>query len=224
MVKSVLIVAPHPDDEVLGCGGAISYFSQKNYEITVLTVAAHMPPLYSKEVHEITVSEAQKAHQLLGVENSIFLDFPAVMLSQIDIASFNKSICDVVVKVDPQILFIPFYDRHIDHRLIFDSCLVASRPIRPNANLQLLACYETISESFWNAPGIEPQFTPNWFLDITAHIDSKCNAMLCYQSQVSLYPGPRSVEALRSLALFRGSQHGFAYAEAFHIIRMHNIL
>ena len=224
MVKSVLVVAPHPDDEVLGCGGAISFFRQQEYHITILTVAAHMPPLYSKDVHQITVSEALTAHQSLGVSDSIFLDYPAVSLSQIDIAEFNKSICDVVNKVDPHVLLIPFYDRHIDHRLIFDSCLVASRPIRPQSNLQIVACYETISESYWNAPGIEPQFTPNWFLDITHHIDAKCSAMKSYKSQVSPFPGPRSVEALRALALFRGSQHGFAYAEAFHIIRMHNLL
>lgn len=222
MTNSVLVVAPHPDDEVLGCGGAIALFKKQDFHVTVLTVAAHMPPLYPQHVHETTISEAKHAHALLGVDNSIFLDHPAVLLSDISIPDFNKSISDVIRTVDPRILLIPFYDRHIDHRLIFESCLVSSRPIQPDSNLELIACYETISETFWNAPGIEPVFNPNWFLDISDYIDLKCSAMASYQSQVGQSPSPRSLEALRALAIFRGSQQSFKYAESFQIIRMHN--
>ena len=224
MTRSVLIVAPHPDDEILGCGGAISYFKHLGFRVYVLIVAAHMPPLYSQEVHSRCKQEATESHELLGIDGSIFLDYPAVLVADIPTAEFNKSISDVIVDIDPYIVLMPFYDRHIDHRVVFDACMVASRPIKSDAKLSLVACYETISESFWNAPSIEPQFIPNWFIDITGHIELKCRAMSCYKSQVSTFPGPRSIEALRSLALFRGSQHGFKYAEEFQIVRMHNFV
>jgi LmbE family N-acetylglucosaminyl deacetylase len=83
-----------------------------------------------------------------------------------------------------------------------------------------VAAYETISETHWNAPHIEPNFTPNFYVDITGQIESKLEAMAKFESQLHAFPGPRSVEALKALALFRGSQAGYGYAEAFHVIRM----
>src|SRR5690606_33551481 len=97
--------------------------------LTVLTVAAHMPPLFTEAVHQQTVIEARKAHALVGAKSSIFLDKPAVFLNGIPVSAFNKLILDVVIDVKPHILLIPYYDRHIDHRVIFDAAMVASRPI-----------------------------------------------------------------------------------------------
>ena len=77
-----------------------------------------------------------------------------------------------------------------------------------------------MSETHWNAPHLEPNFTPNWVVDITDQIEVKLNAFSLYESQVHSFPAPRSIEALRALALFRGSQSGYGYGEAFHIIRM----
>jgi LmbE family N-acetylglucosaminyl deacetylase len=220
MMKNVLVIAPHPDDETLGAGGTIRKFAEAGYEVTVLTVAAHMPPLYSAEVHKATINEARAAQETLGVKNSIFLDKPAVSLNSIPTAEFNALILDQVAASRPDILLIPFYDRHIDHRLIFDACMVAARPVGLGKNISLVAAYETISETHWNAPHIEPNFTPNFCVDITDQIDAKLKAMSCFGSQLHEFPGPRSVEALKALALFRGSQAGYGYAEAFHAIRM----
>ena len=86
--------------------------------------------------------------------------------------------------------------------------------------MKILAAYETLSETHWNAPHIEPNFTPNWVVDITQYIDKKRKALECYASQISDFPGPRSLEAVEALAKFRGTQAGFAYGEAFHVIRM----
>jgi len=219
-MKKVLVIAPHPDDETLGAGGTIRKFADAGYDITVLTVAVHMPPLYSAEVPETTTREARAAQEVLGVRNSIFLDKPAVFLGDIPTAEFNALILDQVAASTPDILLIPFYDRHIDHRLIFDACMVAARPVGPGRNISLVAAYETISETHWNAPHIEPNFTPNFCVDITEQIDAKLEAMSCFASQLHEFPGPRSVEALKALALFRGSQAGYGYAEAFHVIRM----
>ncbi len=216
----MLVIAPHPDDEMLGAGGTMIRFARAGGEITVLTVAAHMPPLYSESVHQLTVNEAHHAHTMVGVKNSIFLDKPAVLLNEIATPEFNKAIYDVVAETSPNVLLIPFYDRHIDHRAVFEASMVALRPVGAGCSIQLVAAYEVISETHWNAPHLEPNFTPNWIVDITDTIELKLQAMACYGSQIRPFPQPRSLEALRGLALFRGSQAGMGYGEGFHIIRM----
>lgn len=216
----LLVIAPHPDDEVLGAGGTIARFAANGGEATILTVAAHMPPLYPKEVHQQTVAEARKAHALLGVRESIFLDKPALFLAQTPAHELNGQIVDVVKRVAPDVLLVPYYDRHTDHRVIFDACMVAARPVGAGKLVGLVAAYETLSETHWNAPHIEPNFTPTWVVDITDFIDRKIEAMCCYESQIHAFPAPRSVEALRALALFRGSQAGFGYGEGYHVLRM----
>lgn len=216
----MLVIAPHPDDEILGAGGTIARFAAAGGDVTVLTVAAHMPPLYPREVHEQTVSEARAAHAIVGVRESIFFDNPAVLLGDIPVPRFNGAIKEVVDRVRPEVLLVPYYDRHVDHRLVFDACMVAARPVGAGAAIKLVAAYEALSETHWNAPHLEPNFTPNWCVDISDLIDRKLEAMRAYQSQLHPFPAPRSAEALRALALFRGSQAGFAYGEGFHIIRM----
>ena len=219
-MKQVLVIAPHPDDETLGVGGTMRRMAESGWSVTVLTVAAHMPPLYSEEVHQTTVRESRAAHKLLGVSESIYLDRPAVFLGDIPISEFNGLILDQVNRIAPDILLMPYYDRHIDHRQIFDACMVVARPVGVGRNISLVAAYETISETHWNAPHVEPNFTPSFCVDISAQIDAKMEAMKCFESQLHPFPGPRSIEALRALALFRGSQAGYGYAEAFHVIRM----
>jgi LmbE family N-acetylglucosaminyl deacetylase len=178
-----------------------------------------MPPLYTKDVHEGTVREARAAHTVLGVAESTFLDNPALSLSIMPLAELNAAIHGEIERIKPNALFIPFYDRHVDHRCVFDACMVAARPVGAGKHLNLVAAYETISETHWTAPGIEPQFAPTLFIDITDQIDAKLEAMSKFESQVHPFPGPRSLEALKALATFRGSQSGHAFAEAFHVIR-----
>ena len=98
--------------------------------------------------------------------------------------------------------------------------MVVTRPIGLGKQIEIVAAYETLSETHWNAPHIEPNFTPNWIVDITDHIDKKIDAMKCYESQVVDFPGPRSIQAVEALAKFRGTQAGFGFGEGMHIIRM----
>lgn len=218
--KRLLVVAPHPDDEILGAGGVMARFARAGGEVTVLTVAAHMPPLYPAEVHRLTVEEARRAHAIVGVARSVFLDRPAVLLGEIPLPEFNSAICAVIEETRPHVLLIPFPDRHVDHRMVFEAAMVAARPVRAGREIGVVAAYETLSETHWNAPYVEPNFTPNWCVDISDVLAAKIDAMRCYQSQLVPFPGPRSVEALEALALFRGSQAGLRHAEAFCILRM----
>ena len=218
--KRVMIVAPHPDDETLGVGGTIAKYSAQGADIFVLIVSGHLPPLYSRKDYDKTVHEAQSAFKLLGVSQSEFLEIPATMINSKPLHKVNGRISKIINDFKPHIVFCPYPDRHIDHRLIFDSVMVATRPVGVGRDIEILAAYETLSETHWNAPHIEPNFTPNWVVDITEQIDNKLDALSCYKSQISDFPGPRSIEAVEALAKFRGTQAGFGYGEGFHVIRM----
>ena len=220
MTKRVLVVAPHPDDETLGAGGTIAKFSARGDEVAVLIVSGHLPPLYPREQYETTVAESKSAFEILGVSKSWFLEVPATMIDDQPVSVLNGKVAEVVAAVDPQIVLLPYWDRHIDHRLVFDSVMVATRPVGHGRRIEIVAAYETLSETHWNAPQIEPNFVPNWVVDITAELPRKIEAAKCYRSQIPAFPGARSIEAVEALARFRGTQAGFAAGEGFHIIRM----
>ena len=215
-----MVVAPHPDDETLGVGGTIAKYSAQGDEVFVLMVSGHLPPIYSRKAYEETVSEAYSAFSVLGVEKSEFLEIPATMIGDQPLHEVNARISKVVNDFNPHIVLCPYPDRHIDHRLVFDSVMVATRPVGVGKDIKIVAAYETLSETHWNAPHIEPNFTPNWVVDISDHISKKLNALECYKSQISEFPGPRSIEAVEALAKFRGTQAGFSYGEGLHIVRM----
>lgn len=220
-MEKILVVAPHPDDETLGMGGTIAKMTQKGHDVSVLTVSAHMPPLYPEEAHQTTIRESRAAHKRLGVHESKYLGHAAVSLKGLDDSVLNGELLDEVKSLKPTQVYIPFFDRHSDHRAVFEAAMVATRPVGAGTGIRLFAAYETLSSTHWNAPHIEPAFNPNLFVDITDEIDAKLEAMAEYQSQLQQFPAPRSLEALRALALFRGSQSGSGYAEGFHVIRMH---
>ena len=220
MSKTILVIAPHPDDETMGAGGTMIKYASAGYKIELLTVSGHLPPLYTEDDYATTVQEANFAYQKLGVTNARFLKIPATMVHEEPVHKLNKQIAEVVNEVEPEIVLLPFPDRHIDHKVIFESAMVATRPVKSGKNIKILASYETLSETHWNAAHIEPNFTPNWIIDIFPYFRQKCEALECYQSQITEFPGARSIEAVAALAKFRGTQAGFAYGEAFHIIRM----
>ena len=218
--KRILVVAPHPDDEVLGVGGTIAKHSEQGDEVFVLMISGHLPPLYSRDAYEKTLSEAYMAFDILGVSKYKFLEIPATMIGDQPLHEVNSKISKIVNDFNPHIVLCPYPDRHVDHRLVFDSVMVATRPVGIGRNIEIVAAYETLSETHWNAPHIEPNFTPNWVVDISEQVGTKLNALRCYKSQISDFPGPRSIEAVEALAKFRGTQAGFGYGEGFHIVRM----
>lgn len=216
--KRMTIIAPHPDDEVLGAGATIARFATAGVDISVLFVSGHLPPLYTAESFNITKLEANSALKILGVNNTKYLEIPATMVHQIPVAELNGKINQFIRETNPELVLLPFPDRHIDHRTIFDSSVVACRPIHKNAPKVVLA-YETLSETHWNVPGIEPAFVPELYIDTTNFMRIKQAALNCYKSQIDNAPS-RSVDACMALARFRGSQNGCDYAEAFKVVRI----
>ena len=218
--KRILVVAPHPDDETLGVGGTIAKCVASGHRVTVAFVSGHLPPLYPREAYDRTVREATAALAILGVQETLTLEIPATFVGAELVHVLNGRIGSVVAESRPDVVLTCFPDRHIDHRVIFESVMVATRPVGDARAIEMVAAYETLSETHWNAPFVEANFTPNWVVDVTAHIDQKLRALACYESQVSPFPGSRSVEAVEALAKFRGTQAGFAFGEALQILRM----
>ena len=200
MKKRVLVITPHPDDETLGVGGSIAKLINQGHDVYILTVSGHLPPLYDRKDYDKTVKEAHKAYDILGITHSKFLEIPATMIGDEPVHSLNNKISSVINKYRPNFVFCPFPDRHIDHRLIFESTLVATRPVQVGADIELVAAYETLSETHWNAPYIEPNFIPNLVIDISKYINQKIEAMKCFRSQITINKGPRSVKAVKALA------------------------
>jgi LmbE family N-acetylglucosaminyl deacetylase len=216
-IKRLAVIAPHPDDETLGAGGTMARFAREGASVSVLVVSGHLPPLYPPATFETTKKEADAALKELGVANAEFLKIPATRVHELPVTDLNGKILDFLKRSEPDTVLLPFPDRHIDHRTIFDATLVGCRPTRGNAPRLVLA-YETLSETHWNAPGIEPAFVPEVFVDIGGVIERKKSALACYASQINDTPS-RSIEACMALARFRGSQNGCDYAEAFKVIR-----
>jgi N-acetylglucosamine malate deacetylase 1 len=216
----VLVVAPHADDESLGCGGVIAKLSNEGHVVTVAVVTSPWKPLFGDGVIEQIKIEFESANKILGVKATCFMDIPVVELNVIPTYSLNKKFEDIVNKEKPELVFLPFVgDRHDDHRYIFDACMVALRPTDVNRNVKQILCYETVSETHWSAPYIESNFNPQLFVDISDYMDVKIKALSEYRTQIKKSPNARSIDAVSALATFRGSVVGVKFAESFVVIR-----
>ena len=219
MKGPLLVVAPHPDDEVLGAGGTIARLSAAGEDVYVVIVTKGFPPHWDEEFIARGRAEAAEAHRVLGVRETFFLDFPAAALDTVAHRDLNARMGEVFARVRPHTVLIPFVgDIHADHQLVFLSALVASRPSTAAPPRMVLA-YETLSETNWNAPYLSPAFAPTVYVDISEQLDTKVRAMECFGSQIKPFPHERSAEALRALATMRGCTVGVRAAEAFVLVR-----
>jgi LmbE family N-acetylglucosaminyl deacetylase len=188
--------------------------------VTVATVTKAGPPLFSED-HVSRGREGQaRAHEILGVAESVFLDLPAAGLSEVPHRDINDRCLELVESQRPDWVLLPFgWDLHSDHREVFQSAMVALRPQGAGCGVRRIACYETVSETHWAAPGVEPAFVPNWHVDITSTLQRKLAAAREMASELKPFPHERSLEALESLARTRGTAVSIEAAEAFVIIR-----
>lgn len=220
MNKNLLIVAPHPDDEVLGCGGIIKKYSNFGYDVYALIMSRGSSKLYSDERIMNVRNEALKAHKLLGITDTVFLDFPAPDLDLISIAELSRQISGVIKELEIGTLFLPNRgDIHQDHKAVFNAGIVAARPIKENS-VKRIYSYETLSETEWAAPFADDAFIPDLFVNISEVFLLKLEAIKCYQSQLKEFPNSRSLKSIEALANLRGSTVGFTHAEAFMTIRV----
>lgn len=218
-MSSVLVIAPHPDDEVLGVGGAILKHRADGDAVHVVICTRGESSRFGAAQVERVQREARDVHAFLDVTGSYFLDFPAAGLDTIPGADLNAALAETFAAVAPDTVYLPHAgDVHRDHQLVFQAGLVCARPNMGRYPTRVLT-YETVSETNWHAPPVTPPFMPNVYVDITPHLERKLEACAMYVSQMQSPPHERSLEALRALATVRGHTMHVAAAEAFMLVR-----
>lgn len=221
-MKNVLIIAPHPDDEILGCGGIMAKYVAKGMNVYVAIVTnGHLgaPELFPKEGTEKVRSEAKESHKYLGIKETFFLDFPVLNLVSKPSYKLSMAISSIIKKLQIDTLYIPHRgDIHEDHKVTFEATLVAARPVNSNSVKRIYA-YETLSETEWSAPYGDNTFIPTVFENISEFIELKKKAFQFFTTQEKKFPHPRSLKTIEVLSNYRGATVGVPNAEAFMLIR-----
>ncbi len=219
MKKKILILSPHADDEILGCGGFISKYSKKNYHINVLILTnanKGAPEIYSSKDINLIRNESINANNFIGTKKLFFENLPALNLTNYPTYKIANIISKHIMNINPEIILIPSAnDIHDDHKIVFKAAKISMRPNK-KSNLKKILSYEVLSETEWNEN--EKSFNPNYFVSLDKNdINKKVKAFLKYKSQVKKFPHPRSKEAIINLSKVRGSQVFMNYAEAFKV-------
>ena len=216
---NVLVVAPHPDDEVLGCGGTIAKYADNGDDVYVAIVTKGEEPLFKVEQVVDVRNECLKADRVLGVKETIFMDFPASMIENVPRYKFNEAFIQLIQRIRPDIVYIPHRgDMQLDHKMVVDAAMVALRPKYKHVVKRIYA-YETLSETGWDIPNVTNEFIPNVYNNISKFMDKKIEAMQMFKTQLSAYPNARSLKAVEALAMYRGATVNMNAAEAFSLVR-----
>ena len=219
-MKPVLVVAAHPDDEVLGCGGTIARHAGEGDAVTIVILADGETARGSAMPTATRKRSAEQAAAALGARPPRLLDLPDNRLDTVALLDIVQLIEAVVVELKPRIVYTHHgADLNLDHALAHRAVLTACRPL-PGSTVEAIHCFEVPSSSEW-APGQQvPPFQPNHFVDISAFEKQKAAALDCYRSELRPFPHPRSPEAIQALGRWRGATCGVALAEAFETVRV----
>lgn len=226
----ILVIVAHPDDEVLGMGGLITKYTKNNDHVKIVIMATGIlarreisknnsnnndKTKFKKQIEKLQ-KEAKNAAKIMGVKDLEFLDFPDNEMDVISNLKITKKIEKIIEKFNPDKLYThSSTDINVDHRVIFNSVLTATRP-HSNTSVKELISFETPSSTEWN---FEETFLPNLFVDISTELQTKMDAIKAYKTEIRKFPHPRSVEGLEIIAKRWGMVSGFNCAEAYHMIR-----
>jgi LmbE family N-acetylglucosaminyl deacetylase len=220
MTERVLVVAAHPDDEVLGMGGTIAvHATLRGDAVRILCVTDGSSTQYPDDPARRAQKddEAIRAAAVLGTSDYVHLDLPDMRLDTIPHAELNGVIERQVRDFRPSIVYTVHPDVNRDHRAVFDSVAVATRPT-PGQVVRAVLTYAPISSIEWT-PALSTSFAPNWYVDIDATLDAKVAAFACYETEQRPEPHPRSERAIRAHAAFHGAAAGCRHAEPFMLVR-----
>lgn len=219
MGKKVLVIAPHPDDETLGCGGTLLRHKKNGDSIYWLIVTNIAPGIRWREQQvQKRQAEIQKVSKMYGFTETFKLDFPAAQLDEVPYGNLVSKIASVINTVMPAVVYVPNHsDIHTDHLVTFRASLSCCKDFRAPF-IERVLMYECLSETEF-APGIkEYGFVPNVFFDVTPFFERKIKIFKKYVSEVMPSPLPRSLEAVFHLSRFRGHRIGRKHAEAFCLL------
>lgn len=219
-MKRLLVIAPHPDDETLGCGGTLLRYISNGDEVHWLIVTAISTEIgFSSErvlKREVEIAEVTKAYGFAGVHHALL---PTMRLDRIGKLELIEVVGDVVQKIKPDVLLIPYRnDAHSDHAAVFDAAVSCSKSFR-YPSVRSVYAYETLSETEFGLRTDDPGFRPNLFVDIGNYLEQKIAIMRMFDGEMLDFPFPRSETCIRAQAALRGSQAGICAAESFMVLK-----
>ena len=221
----VLVIAAHPDDEVLGCGGTIARLAQEGHQVYVSILGEGITSRHSQrdqadqaEVKRLR-NRCWEVARLLGTKDLFFYDLPDNRFDTVPLLNVVKIIEGLVEKISPRVVYTQHGgDLNVDHRVVYRATLTATRPL-PGGPVSAVYAYEVPSSTEWAFQKLSPVFKPNVYMDIGDTLELKIQAMQLYEGETRPYPHPRSPEALRAIARRWGSVVGLQAAEAFESVR-----
>ncbi len=224
MKSKILIIAAHPDDEVLGCGGTVSRLVREGYEAYSLILGEGVTSRDEKrdrdkkivEIEELK-KQVNEANRIIGVKDVYLHDFPDNRFDNVPLLDIVKVIEKVKNELQPDIVFTHYEnDLNIDHQITYKAVLTATRPMKEECVKELYS-FEILSSTEWNYP---ISFSPDVFFDVNSTLEYKLKALEMYKYELRSFPHPRSLDGIRLNAEYRGMQVGLRYAEAFKSIRV----
>lgn len=223
-MASVLVVAGHPDDEVLGAGGAIARLTREGHSVHVLILGEGATSRGSDNQDAAgSVLElegcARAAARALGAVGVSFGRLPDNRFDSVDLLRIVRLVEAETSRVAPEMVFTHFWgDLNVDHRLSFEAVMAACRP-QPGTSVRAIYSFEVPSATGWAGPGVERVFQPSLYFDISSTLSSKLAALEIYRTEMRAFPHARSLEAVEALARWRGATVGMQAAEAFVVVR-----
>ncbi|MFH1898218.1 MAG: PIG-L deacetylase family protein [Candidatus Desantisbacteria bacterium] len=218
-MTKVLVLAAHPDDELLGLGGTLIKQIRDGCEVHVVIMSEGASSRYEDGMKNKLKEAAYRASEVMGVIQVHFCDMPDQKMDGIPLLDVIQPIELLIKQIEPEIIYVHHHgDVNQDHRVVFEAAMVAARPVK-ESSIRKILCYETPSSTEWVPPFPSRVFIPNVFVDIKDTIEQKLEAFQCYESELRKFPHPRSLEVLRNNAKQWGSKVGLEYAEAFELIR-----
>ena len=220
--KRVLVVASHPDDEILGCGGTLYKLKKKGTKISALFLSDGESSRQSSKVKKLIFDrkkQALRAAKIIGIKNLIFGDFPDNQMDIVPLLKIVKFIEKQIKIIKPDLIFTHFEnDLNIDHQITSKAVITACRPTK-NQTVKSILFFEVLSSSEWNISSKNKNFKANYFVDVSKSLKFKLKALKCYSREMRKWPHPRSIEGVKLLSKTRGSSVGLLNAEAFVIGR-----
>lgn len=214
MSRRILVIAAHPDDELLGCGGTVALHARAGDAVTSVIVCEGESLRYGPN----GVGQGEHTHRaaaVLGVDDVRTLGLPDQRLDTMSLLDIIQPLERIVREVRPQVVYCQYGgDANLDHAIVFKAQLVATRPVEPW--IEAVYAFDTASSTEWGYPRT---FIPDTWVEITATLEQKLAAMACYESEVRDYPHPRSLQALRHRAHAWGNQACMDAAEVFMTVR-----
>ena len=225
-MNRIMVIAAHPDDEILGCGATIAKHIINNDEVHVLILAEGLTSrddMRNRRGKEKEISQlkhmADEANKILGTTSIQLMDFPDNRMDSVDLLDVVKVVENEVNDIKPEIIYTHHgNDLNVDHCITHQAVFTACRP-EPSAIIKKIYCFEVPSSTEWQPPLNNSPFMPNTFVDISDTLEKKLAALKSYTSEMKPWPHSRSIRAVEYLARWRGASVGFKAAEAFALSR-----